>query len=123
MSRTDGRTTTSGTRPDEGDIAEVIALAGRRRRPAPVTEEWDWQMQAACRDLDSAVFFNPLGERGHEKLRRELHAKRVCGRCPVIDACRRHALRAQEPYGVWGGMTATERQELLTVLRLDPAED
>ena len=76
MSSTDGRPTTSGTSPDEGDIAEVIALAGRRRRPAPVTEEWDWQMQAACRDLDSAVFFNPLGERGHEKLRRELHAQR-----------------------------------------------
>jgi WhiB family redox-sensing transcriptional regulator len=28
----------------------------------------------------------------------------------VVDDCRRHALRAREPFGVWGGMTEQERR-------------
>ena len=31
--------------------------------------------------------------------------------CPVIEQCRSYALAAQEPYGIWGGMTEEERRE------------
>jgi len=37
----------------------------------------------------------------------------VCHRCPVLTACREHALRVAEPYGVWGGLSAEEREDLL----------
>ena len=84
-----------------------MADVGRLR--VPVTEVWDWQMRAACRDLDSTMFFHPEYERGSAKTDRDQRAKQVCGRCPVIDSCRRYALQVQEPYGVWGGMTVEER--------------
>ncbi len=44
---------------------------------------------------------------------REEAAKRVCARCPVVMPCRAHALAVREPYGVWGGMSAAERDEEL----------
>ena len=46
------------------------------------------------------------------RLRREAEAKAVCHRCPVITACRQHALRVQEPYGIWDGLSAEERATL-----------
>jgi hypothetical protein len=30
--------------------------------------------------------------------------------CPVIDRCRDHALATNEPHGVWGGMSETDRR-------------
>ena len=45
--------------------------------------------------------------------RREEAAKALCARCPVIEQCREHALAVQEPYGVWGGLSESERQQLL----------
>lgn len=37
----------------------------------------------------------------------------MCADCPVIDACRQHALEVQEQYGVWGGLSEEERLVLL----------
>lgn len=70
-------------------------------------------MRAACREVDSTVFFHPSHERGLTAAARDAAAKRICASCPVIEECARHALTVQEPYGVWGGLTATERQEFL----------
>jgi hypothetical protein len=39
-------------------------------------------------------------------------AKAVCWRCPVLDACREHALVTAEPYGVWGGLSETDRRRI-----------
>ena len=88
-------------------------MADVRRLPRPVTDVWSWQMQAACRDLDSDVFFHPERERGPSRTRRDIRAKQVCRACPVIEDCRRHALSVQEPYGVWGGLSEDERRQLL----------
>jgi WhiB family redox-sensing transcriptional regulator len=85
-------------------------MAELRRLPGPAAEVWDWQWRALCRELDSAVFFALDRERGRQRARRERLAKAVCAQCPVIDDCRRHALRAREPFGVWGGMTEQERR-------------
>ncbi len=41
---------------------------------------------------------------------RDLAAKAVCARCPVIAECAAHALQVREPYGVWGGLTEDERE-------------
>ena len=62
---------------------------------------------------DSEVFFSPEAERGAKRARREENAKKLCFTCPVIDRCREHALAVQEPYGVWGGMTESERAALV----------
>jgi WhiB family redox-sensing transcriptional regulator len=83
-----------------------------RRLPDPVADNWDWQRRGACRGRDSAQFFHPDGERGSSRARREEAAKRVCAGCPVRPECAAHALMVQEPYGVWGGLTETDRLRL-----------
>lgn len=88
-------------------------MASTRRLPAPLVEVWDWQSQGSCRNLDNSVFFHPDGERGAARTKRERRAKAICADCPVIRDCRRHALTAEEPYGIWGGMGETERREAL----------
>lgn len=88
-------------------------MADGRRLPVPVAEAWDWQLRAACRDVDVAMFFHPDRERGPNRAARDAEAKRVCARCPVIAECRRHALAVQEPYGVWGGLSEAERVRIL----------
>lgn len=82
------------------------------RQPGPIIELWQWQFEGACRDEGDALFFHPDGERGPRRRHRDEAAKRVCARCPVIDLCREHALAARETYGVWGGLTAEEREEI-----------
>lgn len=81
--------------------------------PGPNADIWEWQLQGACRGIDSSVFFHPDGERGRARLQRERRAKEMCRSCPVIVQCRTHALRVGEPYGVWGGLSETERDLLL----------
>ncbi|TQC41413.1 WhiB family transcriptional regulator [Rhodococcus sp. WS4] len=78
----------------------------------PPTEETtgDWREDAACRGLESSVFFSPDAERGHARARRESRARRICAACPVLSRCRDHALASGEPYGIWGGMTETDRR-------------
>lgn len=85
--------------------------------PYPSADTWDWQLQGACRGHDSAVFFHPDGERGHAREDRERNAKSVCASCPVLQQCREHSLAVHEPYGIWGGMTETERAEYVRSLR------
>lgn len=95
--------------------AEVeIDMTGVARLPKPVSETWDWQLRAACKDLGTSVFFHPENERGSARARREQRAKEVCQQCPVLRQCRRHALEVHEPYGVWGGLGERERQALIS---------
>jgi WhiB family redox-sensing transcriptional regulator len=80
------------------------------RLPGPLVENWEWQLLGACRGEDPSLFFHPEGERGPRRSGRESAAKAVCARCPVLALCRAHALAAREPYGVWGGMSESERE-------------
>ena len=58
------------------------------------------------------MFFHPAGERGKARRTRIETAKAVCAACPVLQACREHALAVREPYGIWGGLDESERQRL-----------
>jgi WhiB family transcriptional regulator, redox-sensing transcriptional regulator len=77
-------------------------------------DAWSWRSQALCRDNDFSLFFHPDGERGHARRLRQQQAKRICLQCPVIEACREHSLRSNEPFGTWGGLTEDERAPLLS---------
>ena len=92
-------------------------MADIRRLPGPNTDVWDWQLQGACRGLDSSLFFHPEGERGPSRRNRESAAKAVCERYPVVAACALHALAVREPYGVWGGLSEDEREALYLARR------
>lgn len=82
----------------------------RGRKLRPVESEWEWQLRGACRQTDSATFFAPAGEHRQDRRTRENEAKRLCAGCPVRRRCLEHALAVAEPYGVWGGLTETERR-------------
>ena len=82
------------------------------RLPAPQLEVWEWQLQGSCRSHDPSLFFHPEGERGPRRANREAAAKAVCATCPVLAACREHALAVREPYGIWGGLSEHDREDL-----------
>ncbi|MFI9366461.1 WhiB family transcriptional regulator [Kitasatospora sp. NPDC053057] len=88
-------------------------MADVKRLPGAFEHHWSWQLQGACRTVDTSVFFHPTNERGAAAVRRDQAAKSVCARCPVLLECRRYALEVREPYGVWGGLTEDERHALL----------
>ena len=74
-------------------------MANIGRPPRPTGDAWEWQIQAACRGMDSSHFFHPWGERGPERHARVERAKEVCAGRPVIECCRRHALGVRDQYG------------------------
>lgn len=91
------------------DVADIGRLPGRNG------QLWEWQLRGACRGMDSTRFFYLDGERGQRREQREIQAKAICLRCPVISECRTHALQVREPYGIWGGLTEDERTRILGV--------
>lgn len=100
-------------------VAAVQSLQGRPTAVVPKPrvpareEDGPWHADAVCRRDEAGLFFAPSKEPTAARLSREDAAKRVCARCPVMVACREHALIQPEPYGVWGGLTAAERRVVL----------
>src|SRR3954462_644740 len=80
-----------------------------RGLPPPLVEAYEWQDRAECRHLSVAVFFEPDSSRGRVREEHEEMAKRICQRCPGLAACREHAIAAED-HGVWGGLSAHERE-------------
>ncbi|HJP64945.1 MAG TPA: WhiB family transcriptional regulator [Actinomycetota bacterium] len=64
-----------------------------------------WQTQARCREHDPEIFF-AAGSRS------ERRAKAICGRCPVADQCLAFAIDSGVEFGVWGGLSGSERSTL-----------
>ena len=80
------------------------------------TDHVDWQLKAACRGPQAAVFFPPSRpERREEKRMREANAKAICTTCAVRGECLDYALGIREQHGIWGGLSENERRDLLTV--------
>jgi len=78
------------------------------------TGSWTWRRDAACRNLGSALFFAPDGERVSARRRREAAAKAVCARCPVRMPCALYALATDQSHGVWGGLAEDDRRQSVT---------
>lgn len=91
----------------------TLSMTDISRLPGPAMDRWEWQMLGACRGEDTELFFHPEGERGPSRANREAGAKAVCATCPVIAACREHSLSAREPYGIWGGLSEHEREDII----------
>lgn len=65
-----------------------------------------------CQTSDPDAWFgavDPL-ETFHTATYKE--AKKLCGMCPVQDTCLAYAMEANEPEGVWGGLTPDERKKM-----------
>jgi WhiB family transcriptional regulator, redox-sensing transcriptional regulator len=68
-------------------------------------EPEDWRDQALCAQSDPEAWFPEMGGSTRE-------AKRICSGCDVRAECLNYALTHNEAVGVWGGMSAYERQRL-----------
>ena len=81
-----------------------------------LTLDRTWQPVALCRGNHSHLFFPPsTQERKEERERREVRAKSICKICPVQAQCYEYAMAIREPYGIWGGLTESERRQMLSV--------
>ncbi|NUS83711.1 MAG: WhiB family transcriptional regulator [Streptomyces sp.] len=71
----------------------------------------DWRDKASCRGEDSEVFFaSSQTAAGQADIR---HAKVICFGCPVMQACGQWAFETRQPFGVWGGVSESERRSIL----------
>jgi WhiB family redox-sensing transcriptional regulator len=70
-----------------------------------------WFSAAACADVDSDLFFLERGKKAAK-------TKAACENCPVVSACLQYAVDAGFDYGIFGGMTPTERRSWVRRRRL-----
>ncbi|MFC7994329.1 WhiB family transcriptional regulator [Streptomyces pilosus] len=70
----------------------------------------NWRETGACTREDPDLFFS-VSDTGPAFLQIE-EAKAVCRRCPVIEMCGQWALETVQQYGVWGGLSETERRRI-----------
>ncbi|NGN63873.1 WhiB family transcriptional regulator [Streptomyces sp. A7024] len=62
---------------------------------------------AACAEVDPELFFPEPGDWRSSHL-----AKGICAVCPVKDLCLAGALERNEHFGIFGGLSPKERDEL-----------
>lgn len=65
--------------------------------------EEEWKLLGVCRTVDPELWFPEDSSNCRV-------AKRTCRECPVISECLEYAILNNEKYGVWGGLTPTERK-------------
>ncbi len=61
-----------------------------------------------CQEIDGELWFPEAGGESYE-LRQ---AKKICSECPVQLLCAQYAIVADEAYGIWGGLTPHQRDEI-----------
>lgn len=70
-----------------------------------VMERAEWVQHAACRGVDTNLFFADRGESTKE-------AKAICAGCPVREECLTFSINNGEHFGVWGGLAEHQRRRL-----------
>ena len=69
------------------------------------SRDMTWRAGAACRNLDTEIFF-PDSEADAGP------ALSVCATCPVRNECLDWAIATRQHDGVWGGTTESERKRI-----------
>jgi len=63
-------------------------------------------MSPLCKHEDPELWF-------HDTKHKRAQAVAICNQCPVLAACRAHALEHRIGHGIWGGLTEDERRKIL----------
>jgi WhiB family redox-sensing transcriptional regulator len=88
-------------------MTQAVASPAKARRGT-------WRERAACRRVDPELFF-PVAPAG-PALDQIAEAKRLCLGCPVRKPCLDWALRNDIEFGIWGGLTETDRLVIRRIL-------
>ena len=71
----------------------------------------DWRDIALCFGMPSEIFY---GDSDKPMTAKQISvARSTCVKCPVRRDCLITALKSDEPHGIWGGFTSTERKNAL----------
>jgi WhiB family redox-sensing transcriptional regulator len=96
----------NGGRSDREPISEPHPVDdGNKGKVLVARKRADFYMDAACRGIDSNLFFPDSDDA-------EI-AKQVCEECSVRWDCLEFALDTKQKVGVWGGATERERRRIL----------
>lgn len=77
--------------------------------PELTQEELDWRAKAACKGMDTNIFFPERGE--NKKVE---YAKEICAGCTVRQQCLEYSLQFSDNgiVGIWGGMAGKDRRKI-----------
>lgn len=90
---------------NDNDSDDIAAINARYQLPRfPVLDE-TWKQQAACRGLDTRLFFPGQGDTYTAR-----HALSVCSTCPVAEECLAYAEASGVRTGIWGGQSERARR-------------
>jgi WhiB family redox-sensing transcriptional regulator len=64
-----------------------------------------WQTDSLCAQTDPEAFFPEKGGSTRD-------AKKICSSCEVRSQCLEYALKNDERFGIWGGLSERERRKL-----------
>ncbi len=73
--------------------------------PDSDTNPLAWQRDAICSQTDPEAFFPEKGGSTRD-------AKKICSNCDVRQQCLEYALKNDERFGIWGGLSERERRKL-----------
>lgn len=95
--------------PGRGNKHVNACLAATRSSENDVTETVgeDWRERAKCLGVSPELFYAERGEKDAFAAGRA-----VCAACPVREECLQFALVNNERFGMWGGKSPRERQQL-----------
>lgn len=95
---------------DDGsyDRDQLDALTDEYSNPEFTEVDWD---RAACNSLPTNFFYR-IEDRGMTKIIDLDVFRFTCTPCPIWRSCLGYAIKKEE-YGVWGGMTSSERQVMV----------
>ena len=96
-----------GPRGESGQHADELGPRVHVRREVTGDDEGQlaWQTDALCAQTDPEAFFPEKGGSTRD-------AKRICTTCEVRTECLEYALKNDERFGIWGGLSERERRKL-----------
>ena len=72
----------------------------------------DWE-KANCQNVGTNAFYMQDDEEASKRLAKTEYARAICAVCPIQMECLTYAFK-HERFGMWGGMTARERNYVAT---------
>jgi len=85
-----------------------LDMSGSRSYAIPDLPRFRLDPRAACHHANPHLFFPPPGYAGVEQARQ---ARAVCHTCPLQAECCEYGIQHRE-WGIWGGLTETERNNI-----------
>lgn len=86
-------------------FVDVLRLGVAHAYDSQDTDPLAWQADALCAQTDPEAFFPEKGGSTRD-------AKRICNQCEVKSECLEYALKNDERFGIWGGLSERERRKL-----------